>query len=161
MFSLLTEILRENGYDHYEISNYCRNDMYSRHNVSYWKNIPYLGIGAGAHSYDGNIRRYNPDNIRDYIKIINSGKTCYTEEIESFNEKHNDYIMTQLRSKWGITINDYIDRFGTERYKRLQQITTPYINNLEMEKSDNNIRLTEKGMLISDAIFSVLFIIDD
>ena len=161
MYSLLTDILREHGYDHYEISNYSKKDMYSRHNVSYWKNIPYLGVGAGAHSYDGNIRRYNPDNIREYIKTINSGNPFYTEELETFNEKHNDFVMTQLRSKWGITISEYLDKFGEDNMKRFEGITAPYIDSGEMILSDNNIRLSEKGMLVSDEIFCDLFIIDD
>lgn len=161
MYTLLTEILHNNGYDHYEISNYCKENKCSRHNVSYWKNVPYLGIGAGAHSYDGNVRRYNPDNIREYVAALNSYKTCYIEEFESFNEKHNDYIMTQLRSKWGITVNDYIQRFGFPYFERLKKICLPYIKSKEMEMSDVIIKLTEKGMLVSDVIFSDLFIIDD
>ena len=161
MYTVLTKTLKENGYEHYEISNYCRDNMYSRHNTSYWKNIPYIGLGAGAHSYDGNLRRYNADNIRQYIAAVNAGHSFYTEEPETFNEKHNDYIMTQLRAKWGINLAEYQRMFGANNCDRFRKIVKGYISSGDMVCSGENYKLTESGVMLSDSIFTDLFILDE
>ena len=161
MYTVLTKTLKENGYEHYEISNYCHSNMYSRHNTSYWKNIPYIGLGAGAHSYDGNLRRYNADNIRQYIAAVNAGHCFYTEEPETFNEKHNDYIMTHLRAKWGINLAEYQRMFGANNCDRFRKIVKGYISSGDMVCSGENYKLTESGVMLSDSIFTDLFILDE
>lgn len=105
MYNVLTEKLRAAGYRHYEISNYALPGYQSQHNSGYWKFRPYLGLGPAAHSYDGIIRRYNPDDTEYYIHNLTEGHTVYETEIETVENIINDYIMVRLRTTEGLHIN--------------------------------------------------------
>ncbi|MCM1483790.1 MAG: radical SAM family heme chaperone HemW [Muribaculaceae bacterium] len=111
MYNILCERTRQHGMEHYEIANFALPGLHSRHNSSYWNFTPYLGLGAGAHSFDGTVRRYNPTNVAQYI----SNPTNFTlTEQESHRERYNDYIMTSLRTSAGIDIDLTSRLFGVD-----------------------------------------------
>lgn len=105
MYNTLTEKLRTAGYLHYEISNYALPGYQSQHNSGYWKFRPYLGLGPAAHSYDGKIRRYNPNDTEYYIHNLTEGHTVYETDFETTENIINDYIMVRLRTTGGLDIN--------------------------------------------------------
>src|SRR5690606_30061672 len=111
-FEILLDVTGQNGYEQYEISNFCRNNKYSKHNSSYWKGIPYLGIGPGAHSYNGMARKRNISNNPVYIREINQGKVPAEIETLSISEQINDYILTSIRTKWGCSISHLRKQFN-------------------------------------------------
>ena len=103
-FYLIKDSLAQMGYEHYEISNYCLPSHQAKHNVSYWTGEKYLGLGASAHSYDGKIRKWNVSSIKEYIQSLQKGKIlCESEEISPIM-RHNEYILTHLRTKWGVKL---------------------------------------------------------
>lgn len=147
------------GYDHYEISNFAMPGYYSRHNSHYWQGISYLGIGPSAHSFKGNSRQHNVANNHAYIKSITEGRVPLIVEELGRHERVNDYVLTGLRTKWGIDLN-YLDRaFG---YDMLAQHAS-YLNSLVhsglASLEGENLRLTEKGMFLADKISQDLFLI--
>ena len=104
-FKMLMKEAALHGYEHYEISNFARNGKYSRHNTSYWQRKKYLGAGPSAHSYDGDSRQWNVYNNNVYIRSIADNKVPFEREELSVKDKFNEYILTTLRTKWGIDIN--------------------------------------------------------
>lgn len=113
MYICVHDTLCSAGYRHYEISNYARPGRESRHNSSYWDSMPYLGLGASAHSFDGDTRRFNSANIKEYLSAIESGRAYCTAEPENDENKFNDYIITRLRTARGLDMTDLAGRpFG-------------------------------------------------
>lgn len=157
-FSMLMEMAATNGFIHYEISNFCKEDMYSRHNSSYWKSEPYLGIGPSAHSYNGLSRQWNISNNALYIKGIQAGELVYEKELLSESDKCNEYIMTRLRTIWGIDLSYIKTNFGDAVLKGLLSGSQQYINSGYMQQNKENVTLTSKGRFIADKIASDLFI---
>ena len=100
-FQATMHLLKDQGYEQYEISNYARSELYSRHNTNYWRRIPYLGIGPSAHSFDGQSRQWNQANNSAYITSINLGQLSFDSEMLTSKDLYNEYILTQLRTKWG------------------------------------------------------------
>ena len=158
-FNLLQLKARENEFIHYEISNFGKKSYFSRHNTGYWKNNHYLGVGPSAHSYNGKIRRWNVSSNEKYILNINT-KTCYFEQ-EKLNlyQQYNEYILTSLRTMWGINQSLINERYGTK-------ITSHFLKEIkkwEVKKyiSVNipNYTLTSKGKVFVDRISSDLFIV--
>lgn len=155
MFLTSLEMLGEAGFHRYEISNYSLPGYESVHNSSYWKGFPYLGLGAGAHSYDGkNIRRYNPNDIKGYINFHancqNHSALFVEEEILSDNEKRDEFLLTRLRMAEGIFLEELEEIFTKEQVGKILrkiQTLTDYI-----EFKDGRIRLTDRGVMISDKI---------
>lgn len=99
-FSALMDTLGAAGYEHYEISNFCKPGMYSRHNTAYWKGIPYLGCGPSAHSFNAETREWNTASLEGYIKSIEEGHRSSETEILDKVTRYNEYIMTSLRTMW-------------------------------------------------------------
>lgn len=157
-FEILTERLRQNGYEQYEISNFARNEHYSRHNTSYWQQYPYLGIGPSAHSYNGVSREYNVANNSAYLAAILKGAVPATVEQLSFVEQTNEYILTGLRTKWGVDAQVLEglskQRFEAENQRTLQQYSREGLLSL----TDGRIVLTQAGRLFADRIAADLFI---
>lgn len=152
MYDMLIDMLKDAGYEHYEISNFCRPGFHSRHNSSYWDGTEYLGIGAAAHSYDGHSRQWNISDVKRYTDLLTSGSPTedYIEERERLTEteRYNDIITTALRTRRGIDLSAIkeIDRSfliasAEEDIKR---------NNLILD--GNHLHLTRKGLYISDAV---------
>lgn len=159
MYDYLVPELKKAGYDHYEISNFAKPDRYSRHNASYWDFTPYLGLGASAHSFDGKIRRYNPSNWKNYEVLVNEQGFAYKEEHENTDELYNEWVMTMLRTKWGINMHALKERFGQKYFDWANKIIKPYIADGSVVKVEDTIHLTEKGVMVSDMIYRDLFIV--
>lgn len=160
-FRMLREQLTRAGYEHYEISNFARAGYHSRHNSSYWQDTPYLGLGPSAHSFDGwRTRRCNPSDISRYIASMAAGKPLFTEEILTDNDRYNEVIMTRLRTARGLSPDQVSYLFGKESAERCIRTAAPFIRDgLLHEEADGRIRLTEKGIFLSDRIISEFFIV--
>ncbi|NIJ54886.1 radical SAM family heme chaperone HemW [Dyadobacter arcticus] len=157
-FEILVETLAENGYEQYEISNFARHEQYSKHNSSYWKQRPYLGVGPSAHSYNGISREYNVSNNVKYIDAIRQNLIPATHEILSAADQTNEYLLTGLRTKWGVN-KDKLEElsggiFNTAHQKDLEKMACL---NWIREDSDS-LFLTSAGKLFADRIASDLFI---
>jgi len=158
-FQILIEIAKENGFEQYEISNFAKDGKYSKHNSAYWLGVKYLGIGPSAHSFNGISRSWNVAHIESYIKAMVSGLSYSEEEILSENNKYNEYILTGIRTIWGVSVDELKTRFGTEK-------ATWFLKNIEkyratgLVKQQNSIyTLTEKGLFVSDNIMTNLMFI--
>jgi len=147
------------GYEQYEISNYARGLMYSRHNLNYWKPGTYIGFGPSAHSYDGSIRQWNIANIDLYIKGIEENEPRYEKEELSPARKYNEYILTTLRTKWGADLTSIGREFGEEYLERFEKGVAGFINNGEMKINGRTAFITMKGRMITDYILSGLMVI--
>jgi oxygen-independent coproporphyrinogen III oxidase len=157
-FELVMDSLTQNGYQHYEISNYCLPGFQSKHNTSYWKGKKYLGLGPSAHSYNGGTRQFNISNNHLYIKSIQKGIVPFEREELTNENKINEYLITSLRTEWGCNLNYLIEQFGYD----LATHNKPYLNQLVANSlinlSDNTITLTRAGKLLADRIASDLFV---
>lgn len=157
LFNHLRNKLQANGFEHYEISNFAKEQLYSKHNTNYWKNKSYLGLGPSAHSFNGISRKWNVSNMVQYINGLKAGKQIFEEELLSENDKINEFIMVSLRTKWGVDLNLFKDKFGKDNLQLLTKAAKTCINkNLIIVKGDALV-LTEKGIFISDTIISDLF----
>ena len=152
MYNHLIDTAKINGYEHYEISNFSLPGHKAIHNSNYWRDLPYLGLGVSAHSFDGCNRRFNGNNIKQYITSIESGKPYYTIEDETQEERHNDYIIVSLRTSTGINLDDYRHRWGETFYEQLISTAQKYLSGGEMIYRGNQLAISEKSMLISDRI---------
>lgn len=161
LFRMLREQLTGAGYEHYEISNFACSGYHSCHNSSYWQDTPYLGLGPSAHSFDGRrTRRCNPSDIRRYIVSMAAGKPLFTEEILTDNDRYNEVVMTRLRTACGLSPDQIGHLFGKESAERCIRTAAPFIRDgLLHEEADGRIRLTEKGIFLSDRIISEFFIV--
>lgn len=157
-FSELCKKLKSAGYIHYEISNFTRDLFYSRHNSGYWKQIPYLGIGPSAHSYNGMTRQWNISKNLSYIKNVTENNDYFETEELDITARYHDYVMTTIRTIWGTDVVYIKDKFGTEFQQHFIKSADGFLKTGEMIKSNSNYNLTEKGMLISDFIIKKLFI---
>ena len=159
-FTLLIEYLQKAGYEHYEISNFCRSGYYSRHNTSYWKGIPYLGCGPSAHSFNGTTREWNISSIDRYIKGIEEGQRVFETEYLGPTTRYNEFIITTMRTVWGTPIEKLKQLFGIEMWEYCRKMATPYLKNGKLEEYEGALRLTREGIFISDSIMSDLLWVD-
>ena len=159
-FTLLIECLQKAGFEHYEISNFCRPGKYSRHNTSYWQGISYLGCGPSAHSFDGMTREWNISSIDLYIKGIEENRRAF--EIEHLDQvtRYNEFIITTIRTVWGTPIEKLKQTFGNELWEYCRKMAVPYLENGKLEEHDGALRLTREGIFISDSIMSDLLWVD-
>lgn len=157
-FEMLMDAIAAAGWEHYEISNYCKPGNYAKHNTNYWKNEPYLGVGPSAHSYNTVKRNWNVSNNAAYIASINAGTLPNEEELLSTNDLFNEYVMTGLRTQWGIS-TQYIEmKWGSKYVQHTLQAAAPYINNGNIIFKQPNLTLGRSGKLLADYIASELFI---
>ncbi len=159
-FTGLIDSLASSGYEHYEISNFCKPGMYSRHNTSYWKGIPYLGCGPSAHSFNGSTREWNVASLKDYISSIEQGQFPHETEQLDFSTQYNEYIITRLRTKWGISIEELQEKFGITMWNYCQQQAKSYLKEEKLEIRDQYLLLTRKGIFVSDGIMSDLLYVE-
>ena len=160
MFSMVSGMLADAGYEQYEISNYARDGYRSIHNSAYWHGLPYLGLGPGAHSYDGlRTRRANRPDLKAW-QGAESGFP-YTAEILSDDEFREEYIMTRLRTREGISLDDFARSFGASERARLlrqaRQFTAPAGSEPLLSRTDSSLSLTKSGIMLSDEVISSLF----
>ena len=161
LFTELIHTLKNAGYEHYEISNFCLPDKYSRHNSSYWTGKTYLGCGASAHSYNGTSRQWNIASLEKYITGIENHKPDYeTEELDLYT-RYNDFVITSLRTMWGMSLTRLKTGFGEKLYDYCIHLATPHLQQHTLQQANGFLKLTEQGIFISDGIMSDLLWVDD
>lgn len=167
-FEHLVAETKKQGFVQYEISNFGKPNYFSRHNTGYWQGKPYLGIGPSAHSFDGKRRSWNVSNNSKYILSIEAELLPLTTEELSVKDRYNEYVMTGLRTVWGISLNTIEKEFGLEYKDYLLKEATLFIqqglikvisSNLIKEDAIEKLLLTEKGKFLADGIASELFMI--
>ena len=159
MYETLISMLTQAGYEHYEISNFARPGYRSRHNSSYWHEIPYIGLGAAAHSYDRAIRSWNVENIQEYITKINLGELPSEGETLDLNTRFNDLITTALRTSDGIDLAHVKQEFGDRLAQQLLAEAQKHIDRGLMKIRDGRLSLTREGLYISDDVMSDFMIV--
>ena len=158
-FSTLIDTLSAAGYEHYEISNFCKPGMYSRHNT-YWQGIPYLGCGPSAHSFDGDSREWNVASLNQYLSSIEQGQRQHETEQLDTQTRYNEYIITGLRTMWGISTEELKKKFGDRLWKYCLEQASSYLENGKLELHNDRLKLTREGIFISDGIMSDLLEIE-
>ena len=153
-FNLLIEKAESKGFIQYEISNFGKPGYFSIHNSNYWKQVNYLGLGPSAHSFNGYTRQWNVRDLKGYIKSVSEGKSFFESEELDIKKRFNEYIMTSLRTMWGIDL-DYIEgMFEKEGYDYVVNLSGKFRNYGLMKLEKNSLVLTNQGKLISDNIIS-------
>ncbi|MDG2138685.1 MAG: radical SAM family heme chaperone HemW [Flavobacteriales bacterium] len=156
-FKILQKKAEEMGYVQYEISNFCKDSMFSKHNSSYWKKKWYLGIGPSAHSFNESERQWNMANNSKYITNIKNKKSFFETECLNEKEKYNEYVLTSLRTIWGVEAEYLNSNFNEKINRHFQESCQKWILNKKMLKENEIFKLTKEGMLFADAISSDLF----
>jgi len=149
--------LRAAGYEHYEVSNFAKPGFRSQHNSSYWRGVPYLGLGPSAHSYNGAARQWNIANNQQYMESINSGVVPSESEILTETQKLNEYLMISLRTKEGLDLAHVEQVWGFEKVAAILKKAQRYIENNLLQQTDSKLQLTDEGMLLADGIAAQLF----
>ena len=155
-FTYMMEAMQQKGFEHYEISNFCKPGAYSRHNSNYWKGVKYLGIGPSAHSYNGETRQWNIANNAKYIQSLEGGNIpAETEELTETN-RLNEYIMTSLRTMWGLDLAQ-LNIIAAAAANQFLIEAEPFLEKEWIVKKEEIIYLTQAGKLYADHIASELF----
>lgn len=156
-FHILIEKLEANGFVHYELSNFGKPDYFSKNNSAYWQGKSYLGIGPSAHSFNGNERGWNVRNNSKYIKALEQNILPIETEVLSTTDKYNEYVMTGLRTIWGVSLERVEQDFGIMYKNYLLEQATFHLKNEMLYLNDGKILVTKKGKFLSDGIASDLF----
>lgn len=159
MYKMLVASLSNSGYEHYEISNFAKPGFRSRHNSSYWHNIPYLGIGASAHSYDLKSRQWNISDVNEYIKNIDRGVVPFEREILDKEAMFNDMITTVMRTCEGLDLDLVSLSFGEKYRQYVLENAEKFIDSGLVELENNHLRFNLEGIFVSDMIMSSLMIV--
>ena len=168
-YNILVERTKENGFEHYEISNFAKEGCRSQHNSIYWQDVKYLGLGPSAHSYDGDSRQWNVSNLTKYIQFVNADIDTdtdadtdmgryYEREILSKEDKFNEYVMTSLRTSWGCNVDKIERDYGKSYAHNFLKNIKKYLDSGIMLMKNNNFILTDEGMLFADGIAADLFV---
>lgn len=159
-FYYLSDFLKDNGFDHYEVSNFAKPGFYSRHNSSYWKYKEYLGIGPSAHSYNGFDRRsWNVANNQQYIKKLNSGLLAMEEEFLSQKDQFNEMIMIGLRTIWGVDLISLNEKFDSEMLEYFHKEIKLKLEEGILIIKENHLKIPEKHWFMADGIAADLFMV--
>jgi oxygen-independent coproporphyrinogen-3 oxidase len=156
---ILVERLEVAGYEHYEVSNFAKPGLYSRHNSNYWKGKKYLGIGPSAHSYNVTSRHYTVANNHRYLQSIASGVVPLEKEVLSPADKINEYILTTLRTSWGCDAEELLVSHHYDLLKDQHEYIQTLVNNHLAVLEGKKLTLTKKGKLLADKIASDLFLL--
>ncbi len=159
-FETLRTVLKNAGFEHYEFSNYGKPGYFSQNNTAYWLGKPYLGIGPSAHSYDGNSRKWNIVNNTLYIKAIEKSELPLEVEELSITDRYNEYIMTRLRTYFGVDLVEVESEFGKEYLEYLKEQSVVLFEKEFLRIENDVMHITEKGTFLSDGIAADLFYID-
>ena len=157
-FNILIEKAESAGFIQYEISNFGKPGYFSIHNSNYWKQVSYLGLGPSAHSFNGYSRQWNIRDLKGYIKLISAGKSFYESEELNSKTRFNEYIMTSLRTMWGIDLEYVEEMFEKEGYDYIINLAGKFKNYGLMKQEKKSLILTNQGKLISDNIISEFMI---
>ncbi|WP_348799318.1 radical SAM family heme chaperone HemW [Flavobacterium adhaerens] len=156
-FSILAEMLETNGFVHYELSNFGKENYFSKNNSAYWLGKKYIGIGPSAHSYDGISRSWNVSNNSLYINSIKENQLPNEVEILTITDRYNEYIMTGLRTIWGVSLERIKNDFGTDYFQYLQKQSQKFIDDDLLFIESGILKPTKKGKFLTDGIASDLF----
>jgi oxygen-independent coproporphyrinogen-3 oxidase len=159
-FQILVDKLSENGFIHYELSNFGKSTYFSKNNSAYWLGKKYLGIGPSAHSFDGVSRSWNISNNSLYLKSIQENKLPSETEILSKNDCYNEYVMTGLRTIWGISLDRIENEFGTDFLEYLLKQSEKFIADDLLYFDEKILKATQKGKFLCDGIASDLFLLN-
>ena len=151
-YETLCRLLGEAGYHHYEISNFAKPGYRSRHNSSYWHDVPYIGLGAAAHSYDGTCRSWNVADIRQYISATERGERPAEYETLDDDTRYNDRITVALRTSDGLDLTTLSEKHRRYCLKEAER----YISDGLLRIEGNRLMLTRKGLFVSDMVMSSL-----
>lgn len=176
MFNALIDQTQAAGFEHYEISNFALPGYHSRHNSAYWKNVPYLGCGPSAHSYDGTNRQWNIPDLKTYIDQVPlcqdssdfENPSWVEKEVLNLQERYNDYVITSLRTVWGIDLYRLRQSFGGKLADYCLKTADPHIRAGLLQQVRKNkqapeglLKLTRKGLFLSDSIMSDLLYVQE
>jgi oxygen-independent coproporphyrinogen-3 oxidase len=156
-FRILMRVMKENGYEQYEISNFCKNGLYSFHNSNYWKGEHYLGLGPSAHSFNGISRQWNIASVIQYCEMIRRKERHYETELLAPEQQYNEYVMVSLRTMWGCSLDTIRQEFGEEIAARTSQIADRFIRSGLLREQDRIYFLTDEGKIFADRIAMELF----
>ena len=156
-YKMLQSFLPQINMEQYEISNYAANKKYALHNTNYWRGISYLGLGPSAHSFNGESRKWNISHLQKYIQSVENGQVDFEEELLSVENKWNEKIMTGIRTKWGVSLNELEKKFPEEWLDKFQTKADEFISRSWMVKRENYI-LTDEGKLFADAVAADFFV---
>jgi len=159
-YNFMFEKLSLSNYINYELSSFAKEGYFSKNNSSYWLGKKYIGIGPSAHSFDGKIRSWNISNNSQYVKHIGNNRLFYQNEHLSKIDQYNEYVMTGLRTIWGVSLDQLEKKFGKKYSNHLLEKSKKFIDLNMLEISDNIVFSTRKGKFLSDGIASELFIIN-
>jgi oxygen-independent coproporphyrinogen-3 oxidase len=159
-FVILTEELNKAGFIHYELSNFGKKGFFSKNNSSYWLGKSYLGIGPAAHSFNGKQRSWNVQNNAIYIKKIIQNELPIQRETLSVSDRYNEYVMTGLRTVWGVSLEKINKDFGENYGKYLQMQAKKFITQELLYIENNILKTTQKGKFLSDGLASDLFMLN-
>ena len=159
-FTILVEMLQKNGFIHYELSNFGKENYFSKNNSAYWLGKKYIGIGPSAHSYDGEKRGWNIANNSLYLKAIQNDELPIETETLTISDRYNEYIMTGLRTIWGVSINRIEQEFGSEYLNYLLEQSQKFLNDDLLSIENNILKPTLKGKFLTDGIASDLFYLE-
>ncbi len=157
-YMTVVEWANANNLIHYEISNFGKLGYFSKHNSNYWNQSPYLGIGASAHSYNIHSRRWNIDNIHEYMKYIVNNGQIFKEEQLSKTDRYNELLLTSLRTAHGLNLEKVKKEFGEDKADLILSVAERYEKSGFLIFENNSAILTERGFFISDKIISDMFI---
>ncbi len=158
-FQTLVNATAKAGFTHYEVCSFGKPGYFSKHNSSYWLGKPYLGVGPSAHSFDGKKRSWNVSNNKQYINTIAKNELPLTSELLTPENRFNEYIMTGLRTMWGVSLKRIEEEFGLGVQTSLLNNAHGYLASKTLKIEDAHLKMTPKGQFLSDGIASDLFIV--
>ena len=159
-FMILVKMLQKNGFIHYELSNFGKENYFSKNNSAYWLGKKYIGIGPSAHSYDGEKRGWNIANNSLYLKAIQNDELPIETEVLTISDRYNEYIMTGLRTIWGVSLDRIEKEYGSEYLNYLLEQSQKFLNDDLLSIDNNILKPTLKGKFLTDGIASDLFYLD-
>lgn len=158
-FQAMIEVLGAAGFEQYEVSNFAKKGFESKHNTAYWLGVPYVGIGPSAHSFDQVSRAWNVSNNPNYAKKLTEGILPITIEVLSKKDKFNEYMMTALRTKWGIDFKKISSDFDFDFKSHFASQIESLLSRAHAVLTDDGMKLTKKGLFFADGIASDFFIL--
>lgn len=159
-FYRLCDRLEENGFENYELSNFAKPGYYSKNNTAYWQQKKYIGIGPSAHSFDGVRRAWNISNNPKYLKAIAKGVLPMETEVLTTRDRYNEYVMTGLRTIWGVSFSKVESDFGIKYRVYLEKQAVRFLEQGFLHIKDNTLLTTKKGRFLADGIASDLFMVN-
>ncbi|MBW2962691.1 radical SAM family heme chaperone HemW [Mesonia aestuariivivens] len=159
-FEILLTTLEEAGYINYEFSNFGKPDYFSENNTAYWLGKPYLGVGPSAHSFDGEHRSWNINNNTKYMKSIQAGIIPSEVEKLSVVDRYNEYVMTRLRTQFGVNLSEIKNLFGENLASYFEKEAQLFFKKGLLKQENNKILITRKGKFLSDGIAADLFYVE-